>query len=767
MASILEGFLVRLGFEVDKDGLNRFNGHVQQAGRFVSGLTKTAVAAGTAISAAFVQATSSVDDLYKASNNSGASIKSLETIRQAVERVGGSSEAVGAAFDSLAMKIKSQPGFEDYLKANFGVGLTDATGKLRDMGEVFLELREKLAKMAKTDPGLARVQADAIGLGGAFDDLMRKDFPAEMEKAKSAMDAWGESLDKNAERAHGFMNSFDRLWEAVKTGTKTVAMDVLEVTGVDKWVEDLADKAEVALPSLATAAKEGMDSYKKGEWTVMGVIGDAFADAFKNAGAAQLEQEAEESGSPEVAALSKDFKEQRAKEPTVGDRLEKRFDDAKATVLERSGKKDPFEAAAPVKVETAEPKEAPTLDEQIRQAEEDGDVGRMMELLKQKREAPKDTPPAETKTVEKTFEQTVTEKPVEVASPAPVVKVNAEAPTVEIPPVVVPESPPATVFVDAPKPVPFDPKIEVKPVSVQDEQSGQKMSAQPVLVQMDPKIDVQAPEVPAMPMQVPAPSRDGEIDGELKVDVSPIKIDSEEERKAPTFDFSPDMQPPDVVVNVPPQPAPTVQVQQPKEIAESKFAKVRGFRNNNPGNLRSGRGQVGKADGFAQFASMADGYRAMSEQLKMYQNAGLENIASLVKKWAPPTENDTVSYIQSVVKSMRKDLGNDLNATDKIDLSDTRVLGSLVDAMIDHENGSGASQYFQGSAYQAALGEAAASKRASKVVGAGDKIPSGNTFTIQQSININGAQSPQQVAQAIDAQTKATVNRNASSNPLM
>ena len=45
--------------------------------------------------------------------------------------------------------------------------------------------------------------------------------------------------------------------------------------------------------------------------------------------------------------------------------------------------------------------------------------------------------------------------------------------------------------------------------------------------------------------------------------------------------------------------------------------------NNNPGNLRSGTGQIGTANGFAVFATPADGFAALDNQIQINENLGL------------------------------------------------------------------------------------------------------------------------------------------------
>lgn len=83
----------------------------------------------------------------------------------------------------------------------------------------------------------------------------------------------------------------------------------------------------------------------------------------------------------------------------------------------------------------------------------------------------------------------------------------------------------------------------------------------------------------------------------------------------------------------------------------------RGLRNNNPGNIRiSGSGWAGKVprpqntDGsFEQFAELRYGFRALILLLKNYmERHGLRTVRGIVSRFAPPNENQTETYINSM-----------------------------------------------------------------------------------------------------------------------
>ena len=85
----------------------------------------------------------------------------------------------------------------------------------------------------------------------------------------------------------------------------------------------------------------------------------------------------------------------------------------------------------------------------------------------------------------------------------------------------------------------------------------------------------------------------------------------------------------------------------------------RGIRNNNPGNIRitkdnwKGLRAVQSDKEFFQFISLKWGYRALIRTLQNYRKRhGCETIADFIRRWAPPTENNTMTYIRFVCNKL-------------------------------------------------------------------------------------------------------------------
>ncbi len=116
-------------------------------------------------------------------------------------------------------------------------------------------------------------------------------------------------------------------------------------------------------------------------------------------------------------------------------------------------------------------------------------------------------------------------------------------------------------------------------------------------------------------------------------------------------------------------------------------AQIRGYRNCNPGNIRLGADWRGLREcqtdsDFCQFMSHEFGIRALSRTLRTYYTKHqLRTLRAFINRWAPPSENETDAYVESV--AARTGLMPDEPITLGIDW----CLTGLTKAIIHHELG--------------------------------------------------------------------------------
>ncbi|HBZ6111602.1 hypothetical protein [Klebsiella pneumoniae] len=145
-AETLKDFLISLGFNVDEAGAKKFDA-------VVAGTTLKAIELGVKVEAAALSVvaftakiSSSLDNLYWASQRTGATVEGIKQIGYAVSQVGGSVDGARGSLENLARFMRNNPGAEGFLN-RLGVQTRDASGNMRDMATIFTGVGQRLSSM--------------------------------------------------------------------------------------------------------------------------------------------------------------------------------------------------------------------------------------------------------------------------------------------------------------------------------------------------------------------------------------------------------------------------------------------------------------------------------------------------------------------------------------------------------------------------------------------------------------------------------------------
>ncbi|MCM8545391.1 hypothetical protein [Klebsiella quasipneumoniae] len=145
-AETLKDFLISLGFKVDEAGARKFDA-------VVAGTTLKAIELGVKVEAAALSVVaftakiaSGLDDLYWASQRTGATVEGIKQIGYAVNQVGGSVDGARGSLENLARFMRNNPGAEGFLN-RLGVQTRDASGNMRDMATIFTGVGQRLSSM--------------------------------------------------------------------------------------------------------------------------------------------------------------------------------------------------------------------------------------------------------------------------------------------------------------------------------------------------------------------------------------------------------------------------------------------------------------------------------------------------------------------------------------------------------------------------------------------------------------------------------------------
>lgn len=202
-AETLKDFLISLGFKVDEAGARKFDA-------VVAGTTLKAIELGVKVEAAALSVVaftakiaSGLDDLYWASQRTGATVEGIKQIGYAVSQVGGSVDGARGSLESLARFMRNNPGAEGFLN-RLGVQTRDASGNMRDMATIFTGVGQRLSSMPYYR---ANQYAQMLGLDENTLMAMRRGIGQFSGEYTAMAKAIGYNADTAAVSSNKFMTS--------------------------------------------------------------------------------------------------------------------------------------------------------------------------------------------------------------------------------------------------------------------------------------------------------------------------------------------------------------------------------------------------------------------------------------------------------------------------------------------------------------------------------------------------------------------------------
>ncbi|EFP2386774.1 TPA: lytic transglycosylase domain-containing protein [Escherichia coli] len=208
-AETLKDFLISLGFKVDEAGARKFDA-------VVAGTTLKAIELGVKVEAAALSVVaftakiaSGLDDLYWASQRTGATVEGIKQIGYAVSQVGGSVDGARGSLENLARFMRNNPGAEGFLN-RLGVQTRDASGNMRDMATIFTGVGQRLSSMPYYR---ANQYAQMLGLDENTLMAMRRGIGEYMGQYNAMKKAIGFNPEQAAAASNRFMTSLRSLGE--------------------------------------------------------------------------------------------------------------------------------------------------------------------------------------------------------------------------------------------------------------------------------------------------------------------------------------------------------------------------------------------------------------------------------------------------------------------------------------------------------------------------------------------------------------------------
>jgi len=202
-AETIKDFFVSLGFQVDESGAKKFEATVLSTTLRVIKLGAAAEAAALSVVAFTAKVASGLDNLYWASQRTGATVAGIQAIGYAVSQTGGKADAARSSLEGLAAFVRNNPGAEGFLN-RLGVQTRDASGNMRDMASIFTGVGQQLSNMPYYR---ARQYASMLGIDENTLMAMRRGLSQFTAQYSEMSKAIGYNADVAARSSNRFMTS--------------------------------------------------------------------------------------------------------------------------------------------------------------------------------------------------------------------------------------------------------------------------------------------------------------------------------------------------------------------------------------------------------------------------------------------------------------------------------------------------------------------------------------------------------------------------------
>ncbi|HFU1913047.1 TPA: lytic transglycosylase catalytic [Escherichia coli] len=187
---------------------------------------------------------SGLDNLYRASQRTGATVQGIQSIGYAVSQVGGSVDAARTSLESLSRFVRNNPGAEGFLN-RLGVQTRDASGNMRDMAAIFTGVGQKLSGMPYYR---ANQYAQMLGIDENTLMAMRRGVGQFSAQYSEMVKAIGFNADQAALSSNRFMTSLKSLGEMAGMARDKIGSNLAD--GLAGQIDNLRKKIIENFPKI-------------------------------------------------------------------------------------------------------------------------------------------------------------------------------------------------------------------------------------------------------------------------------------------------------------------------------------------------------------------------------------------------------------------------------------------------------------------------------------------------------------------------------------
>lgn len=233
--AVIKEFLVGLGFQVDEQGLKKFEDGIKGATIAVAAIGAASMAAAGAVVAFVAGVADRLDAVGDSADRIGTTVDELMRLQYAATLSGSSAEAATATMENLgriAGEAAQGIGRGAKVFADLGLSAKDASGNLKPTTQLLGEVGEKIKDLSRGEQMavLGKLGIDPTMIGAITGGM--QELGAEFDALYSAA---GVDLNQAAEASGLFNDALDRLrmtFDAVKTAVAVKFMPQI-TRGID------------------------------------------------------------------------------------------------------------------------------------------------------------------------------------------------------------------------------------------------------------------------------------------------------------------------------------------------------------------------------------------------------------------------------------------------------------------------------------------------------------------------------------------------------
>jgi len=271
MAEVTE-VVTKFSFTGSIAPLGKYN---KSLGKAVKGLGALAAATGAAVAGAAVwgdRILKTIDPIAQLNRETGVAVETIQALSFASSVNGGSAEAMRASLQKLGAvigEVSIGTGMGKLIFEEYGIDVFDAAGKVKDAGQIFDELRQKIVEL---DLDNAQVQgiAKKLGLNPAMVQLLTK-TNQEMDELNQESKALGELTLEQIDATADYNDALTRMNTAMDRVKQQIAV------GFAPEMKKLAD----SVTGFVIENKEFITTLTTGSIQVLVGVAKAFVNVTK------------------------------------------------------------------------------------------------------------------------------------------------------------------------------------------------------------------------------------------------------------------------------------------------------------------------------------------------------------------------------------------------------------------------------------------------------------------------------------------------------